>query len=123
MTKAKCRFWNLSAEQKQSVRPYRDHRLICRWKVWTLIEARFSGCCLARIIRHWRRACCDRTDFRRLGGVESRCRLLHRWFPDAKAYVSDPTWDNHKGIFEGAGFEVGTYPYYNPETVGGNLKK
>ena len=44
--------------------------------------------------------------------------FLHRWFPDAKAYVSDPTWDNHKGIFEGAGFEVGTYPYYNPETVG-----
>ena len=26
MTKAKCRFWNLSAVQKQSVRPYRDHR-------------------------------------------------------------------------------------------------
>ena len=32
--------------------------------------------------------------------------------------MSDPTWDNHRSIFEGAGFEVGTYPYYDPETVG-----
>lgn len=47
--------WNLSAGQKQSVRPYRAHRLICRWKVWILIEARFSVCCLARIIRHWQK--------------------------------------------------------------------
>ncbi|HFC8512766.1 TPA: aromatic amino acid transaminase [Neisseria subflava] len=52
------------------------------------------------------------------GALKVGADFLHRWFPDAKAYVSDPTWDNHKGIFEGAGFEVGTYPYYNPETVG-----
>ena len=52
------------------------------------------------------------------GALKVAADFLHRWFPDAKAYVSDPTWDNHKGIFEGAGFEVGTYPYYNPETVG-----
>jgi len=52
------------------------------------------------------------------GALKVGADFLHRWFPDAKAYVSDPTWDNHKGIFEGAGFEVGTYPYYTPETVG-----
>ena len=52
------------------------------------------------------------------GALKVGADFLHRWFPEAKAYVSDPTWDNHKGIFEGAGFEVGTYPYYNPETVG-----
>ena len=52
------------------------------------------------------------------GALKIGADFLARWFPEAKVYVSDPTWDNHKGIFEGAGFEVGTYPYYNPETVG-----
>lgn len=52
------------------------------------------------------------------GALKVGADFLHRWFPDAKAYVSDPTWDNHRGIFEGAGFEVGTYPYYDPAAVG-----
>lgn len=52
------------------------------------------------------------------GALKVGADFLHRWFPDAKAYVSDPTWDNHRGIFEGAGFEVGTYPYYAPAAVG-----
>jgi len=29
-----------------------------------------------------------------------------------KICIPDPTWPNHKQIFERAGFEVGTYPYY-----------
>jgi aromatic-amino-acid transaminase len=33
-------------------------------------------------------------------------------------WVSDPTWDNHRAIFEGAGFSVNTYPYYNAATAG-----
>ncbi|MCF7521853.1 aspartate/tyrosine/aromatic aminotransferase [Neisseria sp. ZJ106] len=52
------------------------------------------------------------------GALKIGADFLHRWFPHAKAYVSDPTWDNHRGIFEGAGFEVGTYPYYDPQTIG-----
>lgn len=52
------------------------------------------------------------------GALKVGADFLHRWFPEARAYVSDPTWDNHRGIFEGAGFEVGTYPYYDPATVG-----
>ncbi|MFC3874544.1 amino acid aminotransferase [Neisseria musculi] len=52
------------------------------------------------------------------GALKVGADFLRRWFPEAKVYVSDPTWDNHKGIFEGAGFEVGTYPYYDSETGG-----
>ena len=52
------------------------------------------------------------------GALRIGADFLHRWFPAAKAYVSDPTWDNHRSIFEGAGFEVGTYPYYDPATIG-----
>lgn len=52
------------------------------------------------------------------GALKLGADFIHRWFPQAKAYVSDPTWDNHRGIFEGAGFEVGAYPYYDPATIG-----
>lgn len=52
------------------------------------------------------------------GALKLGADFLHRWFPDAAAYVSDPTWDNHKGIFAGAGCQVGTYPYYDAATGG-----
>lgn len=52
------------------------------------------------------------------GALKVGADFLHRWFAGAKVYVSDPTWDNHRGIFEGAGFEVGTYPYYDAQTIG-----
>ncbi len=32
--------------------------------------------------------------------------------------MSDPTWENHRFIFERAGFEVNTYPYYDEATDG-----
>lgn len=39
--------------------------------------------------------------------------FLKYYFPESKIWVSDPTWENHHAIFAGAGFEVGTYPYYD----------
>ena len=33
-------------------------------------------------------------------------------------WVSDPTWENHVAIFEGAGFKVETYPWFDSETNG-----
>lgn len=33
--------------------------------------------------------------------------------PSAKVWIPDPTWGNHRPIFETAGFEVSTYPYYD----------
>jgi aromatic-amino-acid transaminase len=33
-------------------------------------------------------------------------------------WVSDPTWDNHRAMFEGAGIAVHGYPYYDPATGG-----
>ncbi len=38
--------------------------------------------------------------------------------PNATVYISDPTWINHKNIFENAGFVVKTYAYYDAETRG-----
>ncbi|NOR26857.1 MAG: aminotransferase class I/II-fold pyridoxal phosphate-dependent enzyme [Desulforhopalus sp.] len=42
--------------------------------------------------------------------------LLKKFYPDAKVWISNPTWANHKGVFKTAGFELAVYDYYNPET-------
>ena len=52
------------------------------------------------------------------GGLKVGGDFLKRWFPQSQVWVSDPTWDNHRAMFEGAGFTVNTYPYYDPATGG-----
>lgn len=52
------------------------------------------------------------------GALRIGAEFIHRWFPDAKVYVSDPTWANHIGIFESTGCEINKYPYYDPNTNG-----
>ena len=50
------------------------------------------------------------------GGLKVGSDFLKRYFPNANVWVSDPTWDNHRAMFEGAGFTVNTYPYYDAAT-------
>ncbi len=52
------------------------------------------------------------------GGLKVGGDFLKRYFPDAGVWVSDPTWDNHRAMFEGAGFTVSTYPYCDPRAGG-----
>ncbi|MDL2339640.1 MAG: aspartate/tyrosine/aromatic aminotransferase [Pseudomonadota bacterium] len=52
------------------------------------------------------------------GGLKVGSDFLKRYFPDSQVWVSDPTWDNHRAMFEGAGFTVNTYPYYDSATGG-----
>jgi aromatic-amino-acid transaminase len=52
------------------------------------------------------------------GGLRVGAEFIKRWLPDSALWVSDPTWDNHRAMFEGAGIEVNTYPYYDPATGG-----
>jgi aromatic-amino-acid transaminase len=52
------------------------------------------------------------------GGLKVGGDFLKRYFPSSNVWVSDPTWDNHRAMFEGAGFEVSTYPYYDAATGG-----
>ena len=47
------------------------------------------------------------------GALKVGAEFIHRWFPQSKCYVSDPTWGNHIAIFEESDVEVGTYPYYD----------
>src|SRR5260363_425299 len=38
--------------------------------------------------------------------------------PNAKAAISAPSWENHRALFEAAGFEVSEYAYYDATTHG-----
>lgn len=39
--------------------------------------------------------------------------FLHQALPKARIWISEPTWANHRGVFEAAGFAVHTYTYYD----------
>ena len=52
------------------------------------------------------------------GGLRVGADFMKRWLPDSALWVSDPTWDNHRAMFEGAGVAVHTYPYYDNGTGG-----
>lgn len=52
------------------------------------------------------------------GGLKLAADLLAQIQPGTRALISDPTWDNHRGLFSRAGFEVHTYPYYDAQRRG-----
>ena len=52
------------------------------------------------------------------GALKIAADFLHRFAPGAKVWISDPSWENHRALFEGAGLEVGVYPYYDASTRG-----
>nr|WP_228306769.1 aromatic amino acid transaminase [Klebsiella aerogenes] len=52
------------------------------------------------------------------GALKVGADFLKRYFPQSRVWVSDPTWENHIAIFEGAGFKVSTYPWFDDETNG-----
>ncbi|KKY87999.1 MULTISPECIES: aromatic amino acid transaminase [Leclercia] len=52
------------------------------------------------------------------GALKVGADFLKKYFPDSGVWVSDPTWENHVAIFEGAGFTVDTYPWFDTETNG-----
>ena len=52
------------------------------------------------------------------GGLKVGADFLKTWLPDAAVWVSDPTWDNHRSMFEGSGFQVHNYPYFDAASGG-----
>lgn len=55
------------------------------------------------------------------GGLRVGADFLRKLRPGGTVWVSNPTWANHKGIFESAGFNVREYAYYDPATRGLNI--
>lgn len=52
------------------------------------------------------------------GGLKIGADFLRRIAPKAEVWISAPSWENHRALFENAGFAVHAYPYYQPRTHG-----
>ncbi|HEX5801484.1 MAG TPA: amino acid aminotransferase [Azospira sp.] len=55
------------------------------------------------------------------GALKIGADYLKRLNPAAKVYISDPSWENHRALFESAGFVVDNYAYYDAATRGVNF--
>jgi aromatic-amino-acid transaminase len=52
------------------------------------------------------------------GGLKVGADFLRRLNPNAEVWISDPSWENHRALFENAGFVVQNYPYYDAASHG-----
>ena len=52
------------------------------------------------------------------GSLKVGADFLRRFAPGAQVWISDPSWENHRALFESAGFTVNSYPYYSVPTHG-----
>jgi aromatic-amino-acid transaminase len=52
------------------------------------------------------------------GALRLAAEFLRRFHSAATVWISNPSWENHRAIFESAGFTVDAYPYYNRDTRG-----
>jgi len=56
------------------------------------------------------------------GALKVGADYLKRLNPGSKVFISDPSWENHRALFESAGFVVENYPYYDAATRGVNFE-
>nr|WP_288354903.1 amino acid aminotransferase [uncultured Pseudomonas sp.] len=54
------------------------------------------------------------------GALKTGADFLKRLLPDATVAISDPSWENHRALFETAGFPVRNYRYYDAFSNGVN---
>jgi aromatic-amino-acid transaminase len=52
------------------------------------------------------------------GALKIGADFLHRLNPSVPVAISNPSWENHRALFEGAGFQVVEYPYYDASSHG-----
>ena len=52
------------------------------------------------------------------GAVRQVLETVHRLNPEAKVWISDPTWPNHPAIIDHLGQSRASYRYYDPATGG-----
>ncbi len=49
------------------------------------------------------------------GALKIGADFLRRFLASSDVYISAPSWENHRALFESAGFSVKDYPYYAPD--------
>jgi aspartate/tyrosine/aromatic aminotransferase len=52
------------------------------------------------------------------GALRLGADFIRTEFPQAGVWISEPTWPNHRGVFQAAGLKVNSYPYYDAASHG-----
>lgn len=52
------------------------------------------------------------------GALRVAADFLKKSFPQARVWLTRPTWENHQNIFQSAGLQVEFVPYYDPAQLG-----
>jgi aromatic-amino-acid transaminase len=52
------------------------------------------------------------------GAIRIGADFIKSFMPGSDVWVSDPTWDNHESLMQGAGLKVARYPYYDADSNG-----
>lgn len=52
------------------------------------------------------------------GALKVGADFLRRFFPESAVWISNPSWENHRALFEAAGFKVNVYDYYDAQSRG-----
>ncbi|NLY65251.1 MAG: aspartate/tyrosine/aromatic aminotransferase [Alcaligenaceae bacterium] len=63
--------------------------------------------------------------FQALGGtgaLKIGADFLQQITPGSKVFISNPSWENHRALFERAGFTIENYSYYDAATHGLNFE-
>ncbi|MDP1654259.1 MAG: amino acid aminotransferase [Rhodocyclaceae bacterium] len=55
------------------------------------------------------------------GALRVGADYLKALLPNSSVYISDPSWENHRALFEAVGFQVENYGYYDATTRGVNF--
>jgi aromatic-amino-acid transaminase len=55
------------------------------------------------------------------GALKIGADYLKLLLPQSQVFISDPSWENHRALFEAAGFKVNNYPYYDAASHGVNF--
>lgn len=55
------------------------------------------------------------------GALRIGADFLKRFMPESQVWISDPSWENHRALFESAGIKVNTYPYFDLASHGINF--
>ncbi len=50
------------------------------------------------------------------GALRIGADFISRFSAGSQIWISNPSWENHRALFEADGFTVRTYPYYDAET-------
>ncbi len=52
------------------------------------------------------------------GALKVGADFLRRLLPQSQVWISDPSWENHRALFDNAGFAVNSYRYYDASSHG-----